>query len=249
MSDLAALRTDVRRRLGELTPDFWVDAEIDVALNEAQRRFAQEERWAWLLTSQTDQLANGASSFDLGTGIFMNRWSNLLLTGSGDTYPYQPKRLTTAQGFQLKPSYTANTGSYAEFYYLAMSTQEAVVGYGAHVVTVNILPTLNRITDYEFVYHRTPEELVDEDDVPDVPEEYQSALVAWATAQLWFKELRDGGTKAQEQFSLYNKVLEQARAEYARPAQDDVMVWGAEQPQNSERQGTFPRQFGTRLGP
>mgnify|MGYP001314907746 CR=1 FL=1 len=44
---------EVRARLQELTPDFWLDNELYRAINEGIQRFAQEEKWPYLYTVAT----------------------------------------------------------------------------------------------------------------------------------------------------------------------------------------------------
>ncbi len=65
-----------------------------------------------------------------------------------------------------------------------------------------------------------------EDDVPDCPIQYHEAIVALATGNLWTKEL-NGGTKAQEQWNIYNMILAQAKKDLKANADDEVQVVGA----------------------
>jgi hypothetical protein len=69
-----------------------------------------------------------------------------------------------------------------------------------------------------------------DEDEPDIPEQYQDAVISWATGMLWLKELNGGG-KAQEQFTLYREVLDQARLDQKQLSIDEAIVWGKQDPE------------------
>src|SRR6266542_2953849 len=75
--DLTTLRLEVRERLGELNADFFTDAEVDRAINDAYRRFSSEERWPWLYIEWDTTLLSGVDYLDLPNDVSFNRVFNL----------------------------------------------------------------------------------------------------------------------------------------------------------------------------
>ena len=53
--------------------------------------------------------------------------------------------------------------------------------------------------------------------------------VAYATGLLWLKELQDS-RKADEQFALYMAVVDDAKKNHRKLAQDSQLSWGSEGP-------------------
>jgi hypothetical protein len=202
--DLEDIRTEVRDIIGEETADFWSDAELNRYINEALRRLVGENRWSWLLTE----------------GVADYRHLNFLLTRSGDTRPYLPKRVTPARGFRLRQTmYTSQ--AYPAFFYVASVTDDT----GDHQTTVRFVPTPTGTVDVEFQYYRVPATLDGDEDVPDVPVQYHKAIVHYAAGTAWLKEL-NGGAKAQEQYNLYDSIIAQARDDEESASDDEVLTWG-----------------------
>ena len=85
--DFDTIRLEVRERIGELEEDFFTDVEVDRAINEAQRRFAQEERWPWLYTEFVDTLAADQEDLELPENISINRVFNLSVDNEQITQP------------------------------------------------------------------------------------------------------------------------------------------------------------------
>jgi hypothetical protein len=220
--DLSTIRTEVRDIVGEETADFWSDAELNRYINEACYRFAGENRWSWLLTEGTGQLQANDPELLLTQGVADYRHLNIMLTRSGDTRPYLPKKVSPARGFRLRQAhYTAQ--SYPAYFYV--TTAEDSSGTGDFTTVVRFLPTPNGAMDVEFQYYRQVAELDADSDVPDIPVQYHKALVHYAAGTAWLKEL-NGGAKAQEQFNLYDTIVMQARDDEESAADDEVLVWG-----------------------
>lgn len=246
--NLLEMRTDVRERLGERTPNFWTDPFINNKINQGQTRFAREEKWPWLYAVQENiPLAQGANTVELIDGIDWTRHFALALYREGAAEPVLPKRVTAWTGLRLKQRHTAGE---PQFWYPAgMVINEYPDGdrwEGAH--TAKLVPAADQAYTVEYYYIREPERLVNDADETIIPEAYQEAIVAWATAQCWLKEL-NGGRKAQEEFDIYNTVLEQAQADYKESAQDTTFSWGGD-PINrpTPRDELLRRLFTTPLG-
>ncbi len=72
-----------------------------------------------------------------------------------------------------------------------------------------------------------------------MPEEYQEAIPAWATGKLFLKEFSIS-QKASEQFSLYAKVLGQAKRDLQSFDMDEVVAWGRQEPLGRRYVGRAP---------
>lgn len=96
---------EIRARLGELSPDFWTAAEVLRALNAACVRFAMAEKWEWLYTAGSDTLVAGETTLALQPGVSAAR--HFMASGlfSGDSRPRALRRVTAAEGFQLRTRY------------------------------------------------------------------------------------------------------------------------------------------------
>lgn len=101
---------------------------------------------------------------------------------------------------------------------------------GLYTPTITFVPTLSRDFALTYTYLRVPRTLAVSADVIDIPEEYVDAVIAHATGRLWLKELRDS-RKADEQFGLYNQVLDDAKRDQRKLLGDESFAWGKEEPQ------------------
>lgn len=222
--DLQTIRTEVRDIIGEDSADFWSDAELNRYINEAQRRFIGENRWSWLLTEGTGTLYAGDPDFILQDGVADYRHLNIMLTKSGDTRPYLPKKVTPARGFQLRQVYyTAQ--SYPTWFYVTSVADDD--NDGSFWTTVKFIPEPVSDVDIEYQYYRTPATLDGDTDAPDVPVQYHKALVHHAAGTAWLKELQAQG-KANEQFSLYDAIVMEAKGDEESNGDDDFIVVGGD---------------------
>lgn len=239
---LQTMLTEVRARLGESSGydtsvsdpgDFWKDSHVKRALNEGLRRFSREEKWPWLYTIQKNIPINaGQTDTELIDDVDFNRHFNMVLTKNGDTTGrlYLPKRVTPPNGIRLQAEFY-NKKDTPRWYYMA-KTQTNTYGDGDVAVAqvITYVPTPDVAYTAQFHFLREPAELGGNTDEPDLPNSYHSAVVAWATGELWLKEL-NAGAKAQEQFNLYNAILEQARRDMKSVAVDESIAWGREDPE------------------
>ena len=225
--DRSDIRTEVRYILGELSADFWADAELNSYIQEALYRFAAEERWPWYMTEFTGSLAADDPTMDLTTEVAAARHINLSLTKVGDTRMYQPTRVDPSEGFKLRSMYPG-TGSYPAYWYItAVLTDQADDEF---VYRARFIPTPVGDMDVDAQYYRAPALLEGDSDIPELPTQYHKALVHYAAGTAWLKEL-NGGAKAEEQFQMYAGVVSQARDEWMMQADDDPIVIGADEPQ------------------
>lgn len=108
---------EVRARLQELSPDFWLDNELYRAINEGVNRFAQEEKWPYLYTvSSGIPLAASTETLDLQEGVSYERHFNLMLLFEGDNRPRLPQRVHPAEGYKLRRSYYTDAGEPLAYY-------------------------------------------------------------------------------------------------------------------------------------
>jgi hypothetical protein len=238
---LSELRTDVRERIGEDAADFFTDAEVDRAINLGVTTFTAEEPWPWLYTAFTSTLAGGATTKQLPNNVSVHRFFNLAIFGGDLARGRLLERVEPEQGFQLRYDYT-NLNSSPTYYYISAAVQTA----GATIYTVTVTPTPNVSYDMEALYMRVPAVLASAGDEPDMPDEFQPAVAAWAAGHLYLKEM-DISQKSQEQFALYNKVLEQARKVLEVHVDSDV-AWGREAPLRRFAKSTIWDRLPSQLG-
>lgn len=230
--NLAEMRADVRERIGERSANFWTDTFITRKLNEGQRRFAREDRWTWLQAIQTGiPVPEGTSSIELIDGVDVSRHFAVVLTYEGGDVPVIPTRIKAPNARQMQKLYT--TSGEPMYWYAAQTvTNEYESGDALEVASViKLVPAADKAYTAEYFYIRDPADMVADEDECEIPEAYQEAVIAWATAQCWLKEL-NGERKAQSEFSLYNTVLSQAKADQAGLALDEKLSWGGDEYKN-----------------
>jgi hypothetical protein len=221
--ELVTIQLEVRERLGELEADFFSDDEVDRAINEAVKRFSSEEQWPWLYTEWASTLIAEDNSLELPESVSIGRIFNMSVSGGSLSRPRMLERLEPSAGFRALHAFDQRSAA-PMYYYIAMSNQDdnqsSPVQYTARVV-----PTPDVAYDVQAQYLAIPATLVDDTDEPMMPEEYQEAVPAWAAGKLFLKEMSIS-QKAQEQFGLYAKVLNQAREDVLSLQQDEEVAWG-----------------------
>jgi hypothetical protein len=179
------------------------------------------------VTEWSTSIVAATDSLDLPDSVSFNRMFNLSVSGTNLQIPLELERLTPAAGFRMRHDFTHTVGT-PMYYYIHASNQ--VDDEAPPVVyTAKLIPTADAAYDVEAQYLGVPALLSGGSDEPMVPDEYQEALISWATGKLFLKEFSIS-QKASEQFSIYAKVLEQARKEVLTPTTDDRIAWGRRQP-------------------
>jgi len=242
------MRAEVRERLGETSAyDFWPQEFIDRALNQAVRKFCAEERWPFLQAIQANvPVAAGDPAVELIDDLDLNRHMVLSLLPDGSTNDGQlvfPRRVSPETGFKMRRRY--NSRGEPQFFYVAYATTNTYGGSptpAAQALVLRLVPTPLVAYDAEYVYFQAPTGEYTDGDEPPVPEQYIEAVIAWATAMCWLKELNGSG-KAQEQFNIYNAVLTGAQRDLKSFGNDEIVAWGAAEPEypsdRFERERTF----------
>lgn len=224
--DLTTLRLEVRERLGELSADFFTDVEVDRAINEAVKRFTAEEPWPWLVSTASGTVVAPATTLTLPNDVSLGRVFNLS-AGRNSYTMFTLERLEASAGFRAKFRFVDGASDPSWYYVQSSSANDYVVRFVPH-------PASGVTWNYELLYHRVPATLSGGTDTPDMPEEYQEAVPAWATGKLWLKEF-GVSNKASEQFSLYQKVVDQARKDTMTLQRDEDVAWGREMPESRFR--------------
>lgn len=229
---------EVGELLGELSgqEDFWSEAMRKRHIQRAVTRFCYEERWTWLLSIQQNvPLLAGNSEVELIDDIDLNRHFVLSVrpdSALDDGRTCLPIRVQPDVGMQLR---IANTGRGAPAWYYVSHVQDNTYAEAdnpsATALVAHVIPTPVEDSTVEYAFFRNPVlPTWDDDDEFPVPEQYIDAVVARAAGTLWLKELNGGG-KAQEQFNIYQDILNAARREHKGLANDEILAWGAEEPQ------------------
>lgn len=223
-------RTEVRDILGEDAADFWTDAELNRHLNEGQRRFNGEATWPWLVSEGHSDLPTSIDEFELPNGVDFSKAINLSLTVSGQTTGmYQPVRVSPSKGFQLRRMYSTTTTAARPNWFYVTSVADGS-GESLYTTVLKFIPAPTATMLVEYQYYRVVSDLTADTENPDTPVEYHKAVVHFAAGTAWLKEL-NGGSKAKEQFELYNVVVEQAKREFFTAPNDQPLVLGKDEPQ------------------
>lgn len=225
--NLGDMRQEVRERLHELDPRFWTDSEINRALNEANVRFGAEERWPWLLSEGTATLVADDDEITFPSNVAVNRVTGIGIEGESLGWPEELERIRPDEGFKMRRRWSNTTGR-PRYYYTARATRnvddEDIVTY-----VMKVVPAADGDYDIEYQYAAQPTSMDADTDSPDCPLEYHDAIVSWATGKLFLKEI-ELSKKAEEQFGVYMKVVDQARKEVANPSTDQTVAWGRSHP-------------------
>lgn len=221
------MKTEVREILHELDADFFRDTEVARAVNKGVVRFCAEERWPWLITEGTLQIAADDDEVEVPANVALNRFTNLSIDGDSMGITDELERLPADAGFRNRHRYETATGR-PRYYYLSSATTD-VDGDTQVQYVYKLVPASDADYDLTFQYTRQPVTLTADGDQPDLPLEYHDAVVAWAAGHLFLKEIRLSG-KADEQFAVYMKILDQARKDVFTPATDEVIAWGRRHP-------------------
>jgi len=227
--DLTTARLEVRARLQELTADFWLDNEVDRAINDGVRRFNSEERWPWLLTSTTDTRVAGATTLALQDGIPFERQVSVLVTYDGDERPRQLRRVSAFEGMKLRTEYY-QAASELSWFYLGSVADAGDPNEKLYTPTAHFIPECTRDGHLEFQYTRRSDTVSAGADELDVPEDYVDGPISWATGRLFMKELHYS-SKSNEQFGIYSKVVDQAKVDTRRLTMDSGFAWGRTEPE------------------
>ena len=223
----AEMREEVRERIGERSENFWTDSFINRALRQGNIRFNKEERWPWLLTVKTAvAVAEDSTEITLEAGVDLNRTFGLILVPDlvGDQRHRVPTRVSVPNGLKIAADFSSNLqlATEPEYFYLYSATNGAL--------KLRLAPKADKDYVAEYHYYRAVTEMDADVDEPDMPEEYHDAVVCWATATCWKKEL-NGDTKAQSEFNQYQAILDQARQDLKEVADDHIVEWGGAEPE------------------
>lgn len=222
--DLTTITEEVRERVGERSADFFTANEVLRAINEAYKRFCNEEPWTWLLTEGTGTLAGDDDEVELTANISPNRTFLLSISGGSLARGQLLERLEPGAGFRYRFSRSLATGVPTGYYITRADNDTDTVTYVAKIV-----PAADTDYDVEYLYYAVPDDLASGTDEPLVPEQYQEAIVARAAGKLFLKEF-DISQKAGEQFGIYYEVLQQAKEDDQNIAYDETVALGREMP-------------------
>lgn len=222
--------------------NFWKNDFIERQLQEGNRRFNREKRWPWLIRIQEDiPVAPGQTEIELIDDVDLSRHMLLYLTkDSNPDLAFPVKKISPYRGLYMK---NANRNAAVPKYYYVTRGLINTTGAGedieyAMALRIRLLPVAKEAMTGEFSFFKNPE-IMTQLMEPEMPEVYHEAIVAWATAQCFLKEISGATNKAQEQFNLYNMILQQAVIDYSEPANDQLVIWGGEEPEYGENPRTW----------
>jgi hypothetical protein len=227
------LIAEVRSRLAETTADYWSDDQVKRMLDEGVRRFCHEARWPWLFTVQKNiPVVAGNPDIEAIDDVDLTRHLAVVLVRNSDSRVIIPSKVTPSDGVRMRTVF--NTNAEPRFWYSAKTVNNTYIdGDGPDVAQIiTLVPTPDVAYTAEYHYYREPAALTSTTE-PEVPPQYQEAVIAWATYELWKHEVDAtvSGPKAGEQLSTYNKVVADALREFRGLADDESIVWGKQDPE------------------
>ncbi len=222
--DLTRLVMEVRQRMGADAPSMWY--EIIDRINQAVKAFNSEERWPWLYAATTKTLAAGASDVTLPNDIGISQSFNVMIQAAGeDEYPVS--RVTAPEGARLR---TTRTNASRPLYYYPLTASLDVTGPGDETLKyiIRFVPKADKEYTVSFTYLSTHIPITEPTQEPNIPEEYQDAIIAHAAAHLWMAMGKDTAGKIDENIAIYQSILRRAQRNLFRLQEDESLVWGKE---------------------
>jgi hypothetical protein len=256
----AEIRDEIRQRVGEDLENFWRNSYINRSIDQACQRFTHEERWKWLTMRVYLSLPAGEYEIQLVDDVDYTRQFDLSLRPTIDTTDIRlltPRKVDAARLQELRQENPTVVQARPHSYCLDRRVRNNYTlpdpnsdTTRSTAIELRVFPTPNIDYDVDFRCYRNVRLLADDTAVPDLPIQYHDGIVALATGNIWLREL-NGGTKAQEQFNVYNTILEQARRDNAANADDEMQVFGIDRVRNRwESEGDWLRmQVAEPLGP
>jgi hypothetical protein len=195
---LSDMVTRVSQRLAEAgIPVFYPSAEIVAALNEAQRFFVLLT--LGLETTQPWNVPAATTFFHMLT--FFTDWM-------------VPLRITTSTGAKVRPSRFEDLGALDSNWRNSPGAPYRYAAAGADFLALYRQPAGSGTT-LSVTYARAPVPLVNDTDVPEIPEEYHSKLVAYG---IYRPRQVEGGQEFAKTLPMLGEFLDGAQhyANYVR---------------------------------
>lgn len=197
---VAGLTSKVRQRVRDTN---YSSSEILDYLNDTQRDVFNEYRLRFMQTSQDYSLTISETDITNGSGLPSNfvQAVNLVLKTSGDEKLIPYKDFTSAD--EMFPDSTDTTvypANKPQFWYL----------YGD---TIRVHPAPDEAYDVTLRYYKSPTELTADDDVPEIPSEFEEILVSGATYRVL--QVKDNYDQAMIHENKYNEILQKLVVKYS----------------------------------
>lgn len=163
---LSDLVTAVRKRAKDLSFD---SSLITDYLQAANNQVVTRHRWPFMEDQTVDSVGQGATEFDLDSDIDVVL--SLVMSDLTGTKTFAPRYLPYPEFYERHDRFdTANAMSPSEYTF-----------FGGTVV---FSAPLNESYQVNMKYLKQPSLLVDDDDVPDVPERFKELLIRGALARV-----------------------------------------------------------------
>lgn len=215
--------------------NFWRNDFLVRKLEEGQRRFNRAAKWNWLLTLRPNiAVPAGTEEVELIDDVDTSRHSVLRLVKDSDpNHIIIPEKVSAYRGFHLlKDLYTPGDPNY----YFPIRTVVNVYEpdeedqHSAPAVRLRLVPVPDAAYTAEFGYYRNPLPLTRLGE-PDMPEEYQDAVLAWAEFKAWQKERTNSASKAAEDaLGEYQAIVQEALAAQEAQLDNERIMWGSQPP-------------------
>lgn len=193
--NLGTMATLVSQRLNEGAsgPTYYPKAEIVSALNEAQRFFVLLTLGLEVTLPWTIPAASPSSQ---------NTWFNML-----SIFPdwIVPLRITNLAGQKIRPARMDDLGSLDSQWPISVGTPTRYVFRGVDLIGIYKQPA--RATAVNVTYARGPVDLVNDSDIPEIPEEYHSHLVGYG---IYRCRQVEGAAEFEKSLSYFNGFLDGA---------------------------------------
>lgn len=185
------------------------NAQIVRLLNEGQRKLCWEA--PILMTCATASTVASQEQYSLPSD-YLKMDTVFIYQTTGNN---QKLRLTPITARQRDP--VKNTGG--SYYYYIWGIN--VSGVNSYYVGLNPIPDSNGSSDLEIYYHQLPLTMVDGGQGPEVPTQWQDALISYALWKIYRRAGRDFANMRDEAKAEWTDWLAKARR-YVNPLQRDI---------------------------
>lgn len=185
MATLLQLRTAVRYSLNEITPALWVDAELNILINNAVRDIARRAEVIQSFNTSISAVA-GTAKYNLPADVIRVHRVEFVPTGQTQTYNLQASTYVEMdQNWGVNQSWS---GAYPG-YYVIFGTPGFTTG--STKLQMQVWPVPSQTGTFNLYYYRVPTTLAADSDIAEIPEGWQDAVVLYAEGEAKRKN-RDG---------------------------------------------------------
>ena len=198
---LGAVTTKVRNRVRDSN---YSTTEINNYINDTQNDIFNEYRLPFMESSQNYTLTSGTSDITDGSGLPSNyvQGIDLVLTANGLEHRLQYKDVRWIDTHYPDPDDTSvNPTNVPQYWYY-------------YADTIKVFPSPASAYTVTLRYYKKPTELTGDDDVPEIPSEFEEILVSGASYRVL--QVKDNYDQAAIHQNKYDEILQKLVKRYSQ---------------------------------